>query len=78
MVEEPKKAARARRERERGSIPPPFTVSIEELYGILEAWLKDGVVVLLECKPESTDEENLVDAYIFGMLYEYRPYLENS
>ena len=61
----------------RGSNPPPFTVSTEELYNILEAWLKDGVVVLLECKPKSTDEEKLVDAYISGMLYEYRPYLEN-
>ena len=77
MVEEPKKAARARRERERGSIPPPFTVSIEELYGILEAWLKDGVVVLPKCKHESIDEEKWVDACISGMLYEYRPYLEN-
>ena len=77
MVEEPKKAARARRERERGSIPPPFTVSIEELYGILEAWLKDGVVVLPECKHESIDEEKWVDACISGMLYKYRPYLEN-
>ena len=76
MVEEPKKAAKGKK-RERGSIPPPFTVSIEELYGILEAWLKDGVVVLLECKHESIDEEKLVDACIFGMLYEYRPYLEN-
>ena len=61
----------------RGSNPPPFTVSTEELYNILEAWLKDGVVVLLKCKPKSTDEEKLVDAYISGMLYEYRPYLEN-
>ena len=78
MVEEPKKAAKGKkRERERGSIPPPFTVSIEELYSILEAWLKDGVVVLPECKRESTDEEKLVDACISGMLYEYQPYLEN-
>ena len=59
------------------SNPPPFTISTKELYNILEAWLKDGVVVLLECKPESTNEEKLVDAYIFDMLYEYRPYLEN-
>nr|POF06654.1 hypothetical protein CFP56_29243 [Quercus suber] len=44
VVEEPKKAAKGKK-RERGSIPPPFTISTEELYNIIEAWLKDGVVV---------------------------------
>ena len=39
MVEKPKKAAKGKK-RERGSIPPPFTVSTEELYSILEAWLR--------------------------------------
>ena len=57
VVEKPKKAAKGKK-RERGSIPPPFTVSIEELYSILEDWLKDGVVVLPECKRESTYKEN--------------------
>nr|POE82073.1 hypothetical protein CFP56_41841 [Quercus suber] len=47
VVEEPKKATKGKK-RERGSIPPPFTVSTKELYNILEAWVKDGVVVLLE------------------------------
>ena len=56
VVEEPKKATKGKK-RERGSIPPPFTISTEELYNILEAWVKDGVVVLLECKREPTDEE---------------------
>nr|POE90930.1 hypothetical protein CFP56_05302 [Quercus suber] len=32
-------------------------MSTEELYSILEAWLKDGVVLLLECKHEPTEEE---------------------
>ena len=39
MVEEPKKATKGKK-RERGSIPPPFTISTEELYNILEAWVK--------------------------------------
>ena len=56
MAEEPKKVTK-NKNRERGSIPPPFTISIEELYSILEAWLKDGVVVLPECKCEPTKEE---------------------
>ena len=30
---------------------------VEELYSILKAWVKDGVVVLPECKRESTEEE---------------------
>ena len=38
-------------------IPPPFTVYMEELYSILEAWLKDGVVVLPDYKHEPTEEE---------------------
>nr|POF06649.1 hypothetical protein CFP56_29239 [Quercus suber] len=57
VVKELKKAAKGKK-RERGSIPPHFTVSTEELYRILEAWLKNGVVVLSECKRESIDEEN--------------------
>ena len=57
VVEKPKKAAKGKK-RERGSIPPPFTVSTKELYSILEAWLKDSVVVFPECKRESTYEEN--------------------
>ena len=46
MAKESKKAAKAKK-RERGSIPPPFTVSTEELYSIPEAWVKDGVVYFL-------------------------------
>lgn len=53
MVEEPKKATKGRK-RERNSIPPPFSVSTKELYSILEAWVKDCVVVLPECKCEPT------------------------
>ena len=56
MAEEPKKATKNKK-REKGSIPPPFTGSMEELYNILETWLKDGVVVLPECKREPTEEE---------------------
>ena len=55
MVEEPKKAAKGKK-RERGSVPP-FIVSTKELYSILEAWVKDGIVVLPKCKCEPTDEE---------------------
>ena len=43
-MEEPKKAAKGRK-RERSGIPPPFFVSVEKLYSILKAWVKDGVVV---------------------------------
>ena len=56
VAKESKKAAKAKK-KERGSIPPPFTVSTEELYSILEAWVKDGVVVFPECKCEPIDEE---------------------
>ena len=42
---------------------PPFSVSTEELYSILEAWVKGGVVVLLECKHEPIKEEKQ------GVLY---------
>ena len=56
VVEKPKKAAKGRK-RERSGIPPPFSVLVEELYSILKAWVKDGVVVLPECKPEPTEEE---------------------
>ena len=38
-------------------IRPPFTVYIEELYSILEVWVKDGVVMLPECKHQPTEEE---------------------
>ena len=38
-------------------IPPFFSIPTKELYRILEAWMKDGVVVLLECKREPTEEE---------------------
>ena len=56
VAEEPKKVVKGKK-RERGSIPPSFTVSTEELYSIIEAWLKDGVVVLPECKHEPTEEK---------------------
>ena len=56
VAEESKKVAKNKK-RERGSIPPPFTISIEEIYSILEAWLKDGVVILPECKREPIKEE---------------------
>ena len=56
MVEETKRVTKGRK-RERSSIPPPFSISAEELYSILDAWVKDGVVVLLECKHEPTNEE---------------------
>ena len=56
MTEEPKKVAKGKK-RDRGGIPPPFTVSTKELYSILEAWVKDGVVTLPECKHEPTEEE---------------------
>ena len=56
VVEEPKKGVKGKKSK-RGGIPPPFTMSIEKLYSILEAWLKDGVMVLLECKRELTEEE---------------------
>ena len=58
MVEEPKTIAKDKK-RERGSIPP-FTVSTEELNSILEAWVKDGVVVLPKCKHEPVNEKNEV------------------
>ena len=56
MEEEPKKVVKGKK-KERGGIPPPFIVSTEELYSILEAWVKDGVVTLPECKHEPTKEE---------------------
>ena len=56
MIEETKMMAKGRK-RDRGGIPPPFTVFTEELYSILEVWLKDGVVTLPECKHEPTKEE---------------------
>ena len=56
LAEEPKKMVKGKK-RERGGIPLPFTVSTEELYSILKAWVKDRVVALLECKHEPTEEE---------------------
>ena len=56
MAKEHKESTKNKK-RERGSIPPPFIVSTEELYSILEAWLKDGVMGLLECKREPMEEE---------------------
>lgn len=47
MAEETKKVTKGRK-RGRIGIPPPFFGSIEELYNILEAWVKDGMVVLLK------------------------------
>ena len=56
MVEETKKVTKDKKS-ERNGIPPPFFVSAEELYSILEAWVKDGMVVLPECKCEPIEEE---------------------
>ena len=56
VVEEPKKTTKGKK-REKSSIPLPFSVSAEELYSILEAWVKDRVVVLPECKREWIEEE---------------------
>ena len=56
MIEESKKMAKGKK-RDKGGISPPFTVSTEELYSILEAWVKNGVVTLPECKHEPTEEE---------------------
>nr|POE45833.1 hypothetical protein CFP56_75819 [Quercus suber] len=56
MVEEPKKATKGRK-RERNNILPPFSVSTKEMYSILEAWVKDCVVVLPECKCEPIEEK---------------------
>ena len=56
LAKEPKKMVKGKK-RERGGIPLPFTVSTEELYSILKAWVKDRVVALLECKHEPTEEE---------------------
>ena len=56
MVEETKKVTKGRK-RERSGIPPPFTISAKKLYSILEAWVKDNIVVLLKCKHEPIEEE---------------------
>ena len=53
MVEKPKKAIKVKK-REGSGFPPPFYVSAEEVYNILKAWVKDGMMVLLECKREPT------------------------
>ena len=42
---------------DRKSIPPPFTVSTKELYSIIDAWVKDGIVMLPKCKHEPTKKE---------------------
>ena len=62
VAKEPKKVVKGKK-RERGGIPPPFIVSTEELYSILEAWLKDGVVVLPKCKHKPTKEEKQSSLY---------------
>lgn len=56
MVEETKKVTKGKK-RERSSIPPPFSISTKELYSILDAWVKDGVVVLPKCKREPIKEK---------------------
>nr|POE55158.1 hypothetical protein CFP56_02160 [Quercus suber] len=56
MTEEPKKVAKGKK-RDKGGTPPPFTVSTEELYSILEAWVKDGLVTLPECHEDPMEEE---------------------
>ena len=56
VVEETKKVTKDKKS-ERNGIPPPFFVSTKELYNILKAWVKDGVVVLLGCKCKPTEEE---------------------
>lgn len=62
MVEKPKKAIKGRI-KERSGIPPPFSVSTEELYNILKAWVKDDMVVLPKCKREPTEKEKLGTLY---------------
>ena len=62
VTEKPKLVVKGKK-RERGGIPPPFTISTKMLYRILEAWLKDGVVVLPECKREPTKEEKRSPLY---------------
>ena len=56
VVDEIKKVTKARK-REISGISPLFSVSAKGLHNILEAWVKDGVVVLPECKREPTEEE---------------------
>ena len=56
VTKESKKMAKGKK-RDRGGISPPFTVSIEEVYSILEVWVKDGVMTLPECKHKPTKEE---------------------
>ena len=56
VVEETKKATKGRK-RERSGTPSPFSVSVEELYSIIDSWVKDGVVVLPAYKREPTEEE---------------------
>ena len=62
VVKEPKKVVKGKK-RERSNIPPPLTMSTTELYSILEAWLKDGVVVLPACKHKPTEEEKRSPLY---------------
>lgn len=49
VVEKTKKVTKGKK-REKSSIPPPFFISAKELYSILDAWVKDGVVVLRNYK----------------------------
>lgn len=56
VVEETKKATKGSK-RERSGTPSPFSVSVEELYSIIDSWVKDGVVVLPAYKREPTEEE---------------------
>ena len=65
VTEEPKKVAKGKK-RDRSGIPPPFTMSTEELYSILEAWVKDGVVTLPKCKHKPTEEESEIH-FIVGI-----------
>ena len=62
MVEKPKKVAKGKK-RERCDIPPPFSVLTEELYSILEAWVKDGAVVSPKCKHDPTKEKKRCVVY---------------
>lgn len=70
MVEKTNKVTKGRK-REKSDIPPPFSVSANELYCFLDAWVKDGVVVLPDYKHEPTEKEKR------GVLY-YRYHRRND
>ena len=59
VSEEPKKVAEGKK-RDRGGIPPPFTVSTKELHSILEAWVKDGVVAFLNVSMNLQKRKNKI------------------